>query len=521
ENDYVTLDVYKKEIELLAKVIADGKADSAMILFGTRLSISGTTQSRLTSDEYAIEDALSDVGITATSYTGSGITVGIIETIDQSSFPGHKEMVESIIREIAPDVTVELRQVNQHHDLYDAMGELASEINVDVINISLSQQFESYYHADSAFTLDYWSNVYDCLFVCSAGNSGREYAYAPASAPNAIAVASVNKNGTVSDFSSYGASLSDCTKPELAAPGEDLSGQYTKTNGTQQTYTSISGTSFASPIVVGIAALLMDEFPDLQNNPAVLKAILLQSCNKVYSSGTTVDPKAGAGLVNYANARTIARNERYKSDAYEKETANNTRLMNFDDEGNAYKLYISVPRNQTASIYLTSLEPGAAFGDKGILMGSDVPLSSYIIKLINPATGSIVSQTTISKNFGALTYSNTTTTTKYFQVQVFINQADFTGVTAANNDIASSSTDGCFANADPIYKVAIAYNVSEHSHSYPTTWAQGVTGHSKTCACGYAIKETHSLLNGRCSICGYRGNVIIEPWQRPDEAEIQ
>ena len=90
ENDYVTLDVYKKEIELLAKVIADGKADSAMILFGTRLSINGTTQSHLTSDEYAIEDALSDVGITATGDTEYVVDLKALPMARQKKIPKHR-----------------------------------------------------------------------------------------------------------------------------------------------------------------------------------------------------------------------------------------------------------------------------------------------------------------------------------------------------------------------------------------------------------------------------------------------
>jgi subtilisin family serine protease len=94
------------------------------------------------------------------------------------------------------------------------------------------------------------------LLVAAAGNSSLnndETRHYPASYDydNVIAVGSINNKGQLSDFSNYGLSTID-----IAAPGEALPVQYGYLEGS-----FISGTSFAAPLVTGVAALVWDQNP--------------------------------------------------------------------------------------------------------------------------------------------------------------------------------------------------------------------------------------------------------------------
>jgi len=97
------------------------------------------------------------------------------------------------------------------------------------------------------------------LFVSSAGNSGQDNDTNPHypsnyTLDNVIAVAAMSRYDCLASFSNYGYYSVD-----IAAPGVGLS-TTTKDGG----YTSwVSGTSFATPFVTGIAALVISQFPEL------------------------------------------------------------------------------------------------------------------------------------------------------------------------------------------------------------------------------------------------------------------
>ncbi len=73
----------------------------------------------------------------------------------------------------------------------------------------------------------------------------------PAAYPNVIAVGSNDSNGSRSYFSNYGPEL------DVMAPGNNVFGALCNCNGNPGTYGTGGGTSFASPHVAGVAALLI------------------------------------------------------------------------------------------------------------------------------------------------------------------------------------------------------------------------------------------------------------------------
>jgi subtilisin family serine protease len=130
------------------------------------------------------------------------------------------------------------------------------------------------------------------LFVAAAGNDGTNNdasPFYPASydSDGLVAVAATDANDTLASFSNYGAKSVD-----LAAPG---AGILSTTRGGG--YQSFSGTSMATPHVVGAAALLKAHFPAATAHG--LKALLL---NSVDTKSSLTGKVLTGGRLNIANA---------------------------------------------------------------------------------------------------------------------------------------------------------------------------------------------------------------------------
>jgi hypothetical protein len=155
------------------------------------------------------------------------------------------------------------------------------------------------------------------LYVKAAGNDGValgnesiavDAATASAAMARLILVGSVSVNGTISSFSnrpgtgcllSTGAtSCGQDTSWEyhfITAPGENI---YSTLPG--NAYGNMSGTSMATPVVAGVAALLEQRWPALRNNPQTVAQILFTTATDEGAPG--VDPVYGWGLLNAARA---------------------------------------------------------------------------------------------------------------------------------------------------------------------------------------------------------------------------
>ena len=96
----------------------------------------------------------------------------------------------------------------------------------------------------------------------------------------------------VAYFSSFGV-YNNIIRPDLVAPGVDV----TSLNVGTPFYTAMSGTSVATPVVVGVVGLVLQKCPNL--SPNKIKSLVLGSAEK-HDSLPRV--QAGAGIVNGANA---------------------------------------------------------------------------------------------------------------------------------------------------------------------------------------------------------------------------
>ncbi|GAA0949850.1 S8 family serine peptidase [Kribbella koreensis] len=152
----------------------------------------------------------------------------------------------------------------------------------DIVNMSLGTQDESNGTDPVSRTLDALSKKSGALFVVSAGNcEGKNQIAAPGAAARALTVANLMRNGELEETSCHGPRADRATKPDISAPGTDIVAPLAAGadigSPVGQYYTSLTGTSMASPHVAGTAALLAQQHKDW--NATRLKARLISTAD--------------------------------------------------------------------------------------------------------------------------------------------------------------------------------------------------------------------------------------------------
>ncbi len=138
---------------------------------------------------------------------------------------------------------------------------IAMEKNVNVISMSLGGPRYS-----SSFQ-QLINEAYDrgIMTVAASGNDNTSTKAYPAAYDHVLAVAATDKNDNLADYSNYGDWV------DIAAPGTAITATYlpgipgsiTGSTSNQNAYGCIKGTSMATPIVAGVAALCYSVNPDL------------------------------------------------------------------------------------------------------------------------------------------------------------------------------------------------------------------------------------------------------------------
>lgn len=130
------------------------------------------------------------------------------------------------------------------------------------------------------------------LVVAAAGNAGNGALTYPARYPETLSVGAIESAGHRASFSQYGQGLS------LVAPGEEILQQTFSRQTGKPGYYYYSGTSMATPMVTGVAALVKSLRPSL--TCLEVKALLQATCTDLGPRG--YDVEYGAGLLNAAQA---------------------------------------------------------------------------------------------------------------------------------------------------------------------------------------------------------------------------
>lgn len=472
-----------------------------------------------------IEEAKKIIKVNGTSgYTGDGVKVGIIdegypnntlnftknEIVEYNTLISspHTNKVASIIGGtygIAPESDLFIHSYsssNSNYNFDDAIEWLLGK-GVNVVNISMysdaSTGNQGRYDGHSAY-LDYivWHNY--LTIVKSAGNRGKgdDYVTNPGIGMNTISVGSIDGNKSISDYSSWNVNTSIegiLMNPTLVAPGENIIIQNTVNSKLNSSGTALSndysGTSFAAPMVTGVIALLMEEFPRLMQYPETYMSAIISSASKLPSQTTVWDTYAGAGLINYEKAREILSSSNYVNYTTTNSTDSSVALISKEVSVGAYDwidyCLVSVQNSNVTSPSSTIYSPNIS--NYQIIIYDD---NNLVLETIEYGEYS---------NLHVGTLTNSTSTTKNYTIKVFV-----TDKSTSYNEYLSLSV-----------------SIELHPHSYNDSYLwKSYTHHFSCCRCGAKTENGHAVSSNafaggkryaNCLFCGglaERGFVQID-----------
>ncbi len=145
--------------------------------------------------------------------------------------------------------------------------------------------------------IDYATNNKDALVVAAAGNNNNNQDFYPATYDKVLSVAATQNNDVKASFSNYGFNVDVC------APGVNTYNTY---NGG---YSSLSGTSMATPIVSGLIGLVRTLYPSY--NALQAGERVKTTCDNIYGvNAAYANPnQLGNGRINMCNALSVALSE--------------------------------------------------------------------------------------------------------------------------------------------------------------------------------------------------------------------
>ncbi len=305
-----------------------------------------------------VADNVTEAGFTRdySGLTGTGIKIGILEygglpergsyniplnkiafdpNVNKTVFSAHASHVASILMGseyitngityygIVPDAMFYATYFDNNNMNWRERVEWLIGKGVNVINMSFSLYYNGQYsgeYEDFDLWLEHVAIEHSVHIVSASGNLDNKpesntnpynYVCSPGLAYNVITVGNLNDKNTVSllddeiatDSSYIENNNSISLKPDLVAPGTNIS----------TPVTTDSGTSYAAPQVAGIVAQLCQSFPTLKTKQAAMKAILTASIDHPihnYKPSDSAYNVYGAGCVNAEEALATA-NYRY------------------------------------------------------------------------------------------------------------------------------------------------------------------------------------------------------------------
>ena len=169
------------------------------------------------------------------------------------------------------------------------------------------------------------------LLVTAMGNEGNKtwhYLSTPADADSILSVGAVNKDGAIAMFSSYGPSADGRVKPEVCAMGEGTS----LISPANNTVITSNGTSFACPLIAGMAASLWSALPQATNME--IREMIIRSCDRYHQP----HEQYGYGIPNAWEAYT-------SKTTHLPSTLHPTPYTKILDNGQLYILYNGIKYN--------------------------------------------------------------------------------------------------------------------------------------------------------------------------------
>jgi len=145
-----------------------------------------------------------------------------------------------------------------------------------------------------------YAKEHGALFIAAAGNNGVDSAgtiFYPGGSPFVFGVVATQQNDVRSSFSNYG------TAYNISAPGSNILSTVFSQSG-NNTYAAYDGTSMASPIVTGVAALVKSR--NINMTPDELMQYLVDGADPIDQlNAPNMAGKLGAGRLNAFNSVSL------------------------------------------------------------------------------------------------------------------------------------------------------------------------------------------------------------------------
>lgn len=142
--------------------------------------------------------------------------------------------------------------------------------------------------------INYATFTKNALVVCAAGNSNADEAFYPASFNNALSVGMIDSTDIINSISTYN------YKIDVVAPG----GQVETTHNDNGWINTGAGSSFSSPIVAGIAAIIKSENPSWTPMQIAGQIKVTSDITDTLAGNLAYKDKLGDGRVNMYRALT-------------------------------------------------------------------------------------------------------------------------------------------------------------------------------------------------------------------------
>ncbi|MEV7239317.1 S8 family serine peptidase [Streptomyces sp. NPDC051020] len=302
----------------IEKIWLDGRVKGDMAESNAQIGTPQAWESGLTGKDVKV--AVLDTGVDAghPDLTGRvSQSKSFIEGQEVADRNGHGTHVTSTIggtgaasdskeKGVAPDATLAVGKVlsdqgsGSESQIIAGMEWAARDVHAKVVSMSLGSREGSDGTDPMAQAVNTLSKETGALFVIAAGNSGAPGSIgSPGAADSALTVGAVDSADRAAYFSSQGPRFGDnALKPDVSAPGVGILAARSQLTSGSGYYTSLSGTSMATPHVAGVAALLAQKHPDWSG--AQLKDALMSTSKQLGASAYAL----GAGRVSVPAAIT-------------------------------------------------------------------------------------------------------------------------------------------------------------------------------------------------------------------------
>ncbi len=264
---------------------ADQPAAGMLSLDGAHQSVTGN----------AVTVGIIDGGIDFTHPALNGMATSGYDILDDDADAfdepggynsGHGTFVAGVVHLVAPDADLLAYRVTDADgygtgfDLAEAIERAVNE-GCQIINLSLVLLQEHYAVRDA---IDYAMSQ-GVMVIVAAGNEGSEDPVYPAIYDNALAVAAIDSLMLLADFSSFGDHIDIC------APGTEIYSAFQ-----DDIYAWWSGTSFSTPFIAGLSALILEARPVA--DPFMIRHAMTQGADDLDGLNPDVAGKLGSGLAD-------------------------------------------------------------------------------------------------------------------------------------------------------------------------------------------------------------------------------